>query len=59
MIIRMRDIRAAGMCSRGARAWFIKYGFDWADFLKNGIDSDRVLSTGDIQGLRVVEVARG
>lgn len=47
------------MCSRGARQWFGRYGLDWSDFLKNGIDEEEVLSTGDAMGRLVVEVARG
>ena len=58
MIIRMRDIRAAKMCSRGAREWFDRNNLDWADFLKSGIDSDVVLKTQCPIGRRVVEVAR-
>ena len=59
MIITMRDIRAAKMCSLGARAFFIRHGLDWSAFLKNGIDSDKVLATGDAMAIRVVEVASG
>ena len=59
MIIKMRDIRAAKMCSRGARQWFERNGLDWNDFLKNGVDSEKVLQTGCPIGKRVVEVANG
>jgi hypothetical protein len=57
--IRMRDIRAAKMCSRGARAWFTRHGLDWAEFITNGIDAELVLATGDAMAIRVVKVARG
>jgi len=59
MIITMRDIRRAKMCSVGARAFFIRHGLDWQSFLKQGIDSDKVLATGDAMAKRVVEVASG
>lgn len=59
MKIRMRDIRAAKMCSRGARTWFARHGLDWSEFITNGIDADLVLATGDAMAIRVVEVARG
>ena len=59
MIITMRDIRAAGMCSKGARKWFNRNGLEWSEFLKDGIDSDEILKTGDAMGKRVIEVARG
>lgn len=59
MIIRMTDIRAAGMCSSGARAWFALHGICWSTFLKNGVDAEVILATGDALGQRVVEVASG
>lgn len=59
MIITMRDVRAAKMCSRGARAWFVRHGLDWAAFLREGIQDDVLLATGDAMAIRVVEVARG
>lgn len=59
MIIRMRDIRAARMCSRGARAWFLRHELDWPAFLRDGIDAEQVLATGDAMAFRVVEAARG
>lgn len=59
MKVTMRDVRAAKMCSRGARLFFIKHDLDWFAFLKEGIDADTVLQTGDAMAARVVEVARG
>lgn len=58
-LIFMADIRAAKMCAGGTRTWFIKQGFDWSDFLKNGIDEQKFVATGDAMALQVVEVARG
>lgn len=57
MIITMRDIRAAKMCSGGARRFFDRHGLDWKDFLDNGIESEIVLATGDAMARKVVEVA--
>ncbi len=59
MIVTMRDVRKAKMCSVGARAFFIRHGLDWGDFLKNGIDAKIVMATGDAMAQRVVEVANG
>ena len=59
MIITMRHIRKAKMCSRGTRSFFERHGLDWDDFLKNGIDSEKLRLTGDSMALQVVEVARG
>lgn len=57
MKIVMRDIRAAKMCSRGARRFFERHGLDWQDFLKNGIEHKKLAGTGDAMAIRVVEVA--
>lgn len=59
LIITMRDIRAAKMCSRGTRAFFQRHGLDWTDFLKNGIPAEKLAATGDAMALQVVEAARG
>lgn len=59
LIIRMVDIRASKLCSRGARTFFERHGLDWNDFLKNGIDSRALLNTEDAMAIKVVEVARG
>lgn len=59
LIVKMCDIRAAKMCTRGARTWFDKQGFDYSDFLKNGIDAAKFIATEDPMALQVVEVANG
>ena len=66
MIITMKDVRLTegfsrrkGLCARGTRAWFDKYKLDYSDFLKNGIDEEVLLSTGDAFAIAVVEQAHG
>lgn len=59
MTITMAHVRKAKMCSRGARAFLLRHGVKWADFLHHGVDSELLESTGDAMALRVVEVARG
>lgn len=59
MIVTMKDIRSAKMCSRGTRAFFERHGLDYSDFLKNGIQADKLAATGDAMALQVIEVARG
>lgn len=54
----MSDIRKANMCSRGTRAFFLARGWDFQDFLKNGLDEEILIQTGDAMALQVVEVAR-
>lgn len=58
MKITMADIRAAKMCSKGARKFFARHDWDWSDFLRNGIDADVVQATGDAMAMTVLEVAR-
>lgn len=55
--ITMRDIRAAGMCSSGARSWFDRYGLDWCKFVKCGLPETAILATRDALGEVVVEKA--
>ncbi|MCH7379316.1 MULTISPECIES: hypothetical protein [Acinetobacter] len=54
----MSDIRKANMCSRGTRAFFLARGWDFQDFLVNGLDEELFINTGDAMALQVVEVAR-
>jgi hypothetical protein len=54
----MSDIRAAKMCSRGGRAWAEKHGFNWSMFLREGIEAENLIKTGDAMAARLVEVAR-
>ncbi len=58
MKITMRDIRAAKMCSRGARKFFERHDLDWSRFLKEGIELDEVEPINDAMAQRVVEVVR-
>lgn len=58
MKIYMSDIRKAKMCSAGARAFFLRQGWGWQDFLKNGRDAQDFINTKDAMALQVVEVAR-
>lgn len=59
MKVHMDDIRAARICSGGARTFFKDHGWDWGDFLSNGIDEELLLETGDIFAKKAVEVAHG
>jgi hypothetical protein len=57
--VTMRHIRAAKLCRRGTKAFFERHDLDWIDFLKNGIEAEKLAATGDAMALRVVEIARG
>jgi len=56
MIITMDDIRRHH-CVAGIRRWFAANGLDFRDFMKNGIESDVLLATGDALAVAVVEDA--
>lgn len=58
MKIYMSDLRKAKMCARGSRAFFLSQGWDWRDFLKNGIDLEVVKSTDDAMALQIVEMVK-
>lgn len=58
VIVTMKHVRSIGMCSREPRAWMAKNGFNWTDFLNNGIPASRLIATGDALVERVVEAAR-
>lgn len=54
MRIYMSDLRKAKMCARGSRAFFLSQGWDWQDFLKNGIDLEIVKASKDAMAQQVV-----
>lgn len=59
MKITMDHVRQAHMCSRGARDFFRRYNLDWEEFLREGIDEEKLIELGDAMALQVVEVAHG
>jgi hypothetical protein len=59
LIITMRHVRAAKMCSRGGRAFAERHGLDWDRFLREGIPAEQLEATGDAMALKLVEIARG
>lgn len=56
MMVRMSDVRAAKMCSRGARDFFARHDLDWSAFLEAGVDHELLLATGDPMARQVVEL---
>jgi len=64
MIVTVSDAhRAIGRkrpyCNKGMRKFAEKYGLDYPDFVKNGIDSEALLATGDSMAIHIVEVLSG
>jgi hypothetical protein len=58
ILVTMRHVRAAQMCSRGARAFFDRHGLDWQKFLAEGLPVEVIEKTGDAMALQVVKVAK-
>ena len=58
MKIYMSDIRKAKMCARGSRAFFLAKGWDYQDFLVNGIDIDIDEKANDAMAQQVVEYVK-
>lgn len=59
VMVKMEHVRAARMCSRGARAFFQRHNLDWEAFLRVGLPAEQIEATGDAMAIRVAEVARG
>jgi folate-binding Fe-S cluster repair protein YgfZ len=57
VIVTMRHIRKAGLCSRGLRQFATLHGFDWDDFLQNGMPLDQVRLIDDAMVQRVADIA--
>lgn len=60
LIITMDDALAVNYCAKGTRRFFIEHGLDFADFLKNGIESDVFLekTKHDAMVVALVEAVR-
>lgn len=56
--VHMRHLRTAKFCAPGAKDWWASNNLDFRDFVRNGIDAETLLKTGDPRALRVVEIAR-
>ena len=58
VIVKMKHIRQAKVCSNGARGFFERHDLDWSKFLSEGLPEEVFIATGDANALRVVEAAR-
>lgn len=58
MRVTIDDIRKAGHCVKGAREWFARHGLDFRDFVRNGIDEETFLASGDAMAREIVERKR-
>lgn len=58
LLVNMRHVRQAKMCSRGARAFFERHNLDWQKFLEEGLPVEQIEATGDAMALEVAKVAK-
>ena len=57
-VITIDHVRAVGLCVNGTRTWFARHDLDFRAFLREGLDADTLLATGDAMAQRVVDHAR-
>lgn len=53
------DLLPAGMCVPGAKEFFKANGLDWRDFVRNGIEVEKLIAVNDAMANKVIEVANG
>lgn len=59
MKVYAHHVRACGLCLiPGAKSWAEAHGFDWRDFIRNGIDIELIEATGDALGKRIADYVR-
>lgn len=64
MLVTMQDFRtcrafsARGFCAAGGRRMAETLGLDWGDFVRNGIDAEKLEATCDPFALALVKWAR-
>jgi len=47
-----------GYCHGRSRAFFARHGLDWLSFVRDGIDAQALLDTGDALAITLVEHAQ-
>jgi hypothetical protein len=57
-IVTVAHIKKARLCTRGARTWANRHGFDYMKFLHEGCPASVIEATGDSLGRRVAAIAR-
>lgn len=57
MIVKRIHMRRAKLCANKGRIWFRHHGLDWSDFIKNGIEADKLIETNDFLALLAVAEA--
>lgn len=56
-MVRVEHVRAANLCTGGARRWFKARGLDWQTFLSTGLPASVIGQWGDPMAARAIEQA--
>lgn len=56
--VTMADLRAAGFCAAGVRAFCTRHGIDYAELLRAGIPFDVAEHTGDAMVITLIQRLR-
>lgn len=56
--ITVNEMRRAGHCSRGIKAWFESKGYDFRTVLKEGVTAEEILKLHDGFGDQVISRVR-
>jgi hypothetical protein len=57
-MVNMQHVRAARLCSAGARVWLAHHGIELSRFLREGVPAEELEATGDAFALHVAAIAR-
>ena len=58
MIVYIEDAVEIGYCIEGIKEFCKRYGVDFRDLVRNGIEADKLLKIDNAMALKVVEYAR-
>lgn len=54
IIVKHEHMRDLGYCNKGGRQFFERHNLDWGKFLREGVDAETLIKTGDAMALRAV-----
>ena len=53
----LKQAKPTPICHSGGRKWWARRDWSWNDFVRNGIEGQKLLDTGDAFAIRVVRAA--
>lgn len=52
-----RHLNQLKYCARGSRAFFERYSWDWAKFLREGKSAEEIRASGDAMAVKAADLA--